>query len=152
MLLLFNPCTHSVEEEEENVICDDTFYQNESDDEMTDEDIPEGHEPILATRSLMWPKGRNSPRVLRVSFMDTVPASPKWRVEGDKNENFITTDYILKVANEWNRCDPTVVPVFENVDQISQSDIRICFKGRHYVCTVYMIFMQLYHRLGRLYM
>ena len=139
---MFNPCTHSVEEEEENVICDDTFYQN--DDEMTDEDVPEGQEPILATRSRMWPKGRNSPRVLRVYFMDTVPASPKWRVEGDKNANFITTDYILKIANEWNACDRTVVPVFENVDQIGQSDIRICFKGRHYVHTVYMIFMQLY--------
>ena len=80
----------------------------------------------------MWPKGRNddnSPRVLRVYFMDNVPASDEWRVEGDKNADFITTDYILKVANKWNACDPTVVPVFEKVDQISQSDVRICFKG-----------------------
>ena len=95
----------------------------------------------------MWPKGRHSdsPRVLRVYFMDTVPASPKWRIEDNKNRNFITMDYILDVANEWNACDPTVVPVFENVNQIGQSDIRINFKGMHYVCTVYyMIFMELY--------
>ena len=80
----------------------------------------------------MWPKGRNddnSPRVLRVHFMDKVPLNDEWRIEGDKNDNPITTDYILKVANEWNVCDPTVVPVFESEGKISQSDVRICFKG-----------------------
>lgn len=52
-----------------------------------------------------------------------------WKIEGDQNEDRITTKYILEVANEWNACDPTVVPKFVNVNEMGQSNIRIFFKG-----------------------
>lgn len=61
--------------------------------------------------------------------MDRVPLNEAWRVGGKENADLITQDYILKTANEWNKCDPTVVPSFVTEDQIGQSDIRICFKG-----------------------
>ena len=51
---------------------------------------------------------------------------PRWRNE---KGNFISTDDILKIANEWHDCNPAVVPKFVPYKNRGPNDIRIKFTG-----------------------
>ena len=75
----------------------------------------------------LWPQRKK----LKVRFMNKIPA---WRRE---DEQFISKDDILRIANEWYRCGVDikndVVPEFVPWHEGETSDIRVEFIGKYVV-------------------
>ena len=91
----------------------------------------------FGTRAL-WEKNR-----LRVHFINEVPFSLEWRIDGDQ----ITRQSILDLANVWRDetcCDS--VPKFEWADSKEQSDIRVKFysKSLSHICIHMLLICNMY--------
>ena len=88
-------------------------------DDVEDDEVAE----LLARKQKdLWPQGEK----LQVRFLSKIPG---WRKE---DGNFISTDDILAVANEWHQCGGVdVVPEFVPYKE-GKSDIRVQFIG---MCT-----------------
>ena len=79
----------------------------------------EGH---IEDRGYLWHK-----KELKVYFMNLDHMPDSWK---DSDGDRITRKEILKIANEWHKCDKHVVPKFVSCDTIEGSDIRVEFIGK----------------------
>ena len=106
------------------------YEESESTDVISCLDHPPGTQAAslpFGTRAL-WKKNR-----LRVHFINEVPLSRNWRIDGDH----IIRRSILDLANVWRdetHCDG--VPEFVLADSKEQSDIRVKFdsKSLSHIC------------------
>ena len=97
-------------------------------DESATKNLVSGHDHSPGKQSARFPFGTTvlwKKNELRVYFMDDVPLSHKWKIDGDP----INRDLILNLANVWRdetRCGS--VPKFVRANSIEQSDIRVKFE------------------------
>ena len=89
------------------------------DEDMHNASFAEGH---IEDRSHLWYK-----KELRVHFMNPDDIPTWWK---DSGGNHITKREVLKIANEWHKCDKSVVPKFVQWDAMHGSDIRVAFIGK----------------------